>query len=242
MSRFLSPAEQTSGGISYDPALTADELSRHEKTHLEMARSLARFATLAQQYGIASFQQLHVDDDAASALSSHGNAADLIILGKNELERPARREESDFVEFVALNAAAPVFCVSEKPFSWRHALIAWNSSSAATRAVRNALPILKNIDVVSAVIFGGGIDPGTHAIASEDDLHQCLSTLPKPVNIIHRTQTPDVGHALLALADELGADLIVMGCVAHPRWRGTLLGGATGVLIAESPVSLLLSR
>ncbi|WP_158443131.1 universal stress protein [Herbaspirillum hiltneri] len=242
MSRFLSPADQIASGISSDQAFPADELAHRGKRHLEMTRSLARFATLAQQYGIASVQQLHVDDDAASALSAHGSAADLIILGKNDLQHPARREESDLVEFVTLNTTAPVFTVNEKPFSWRHALVAWNGSSVAARAARNALPILEKVDLVSAVIFGDGIDPSTHAIASEDALRQCLSTIPKPVNVIHRTETPDTGHALLALADELDADLIVMGCVAHPRWRETLLGGTTGVVIAESSTSLLLSR
>jgi len=223
-------------------AVTSEEQKRRDRQHLDMTAALERFEVLAQECGIARVQTLRVDDDAATALSNYGNSADLIILGKNELQGPDDRKESDFIEFVALNAAAPVLTIGDKPFSWRHALVAWNSSSAAARAARNAIPLLHDMDAVSAVIFGDGNVPGTNVSASEDELRQCLSSLGKPVAILHRPATADVGHALLALAAELDADLIVMGCVAHPRWRGALLGGTTGVVIAESPVSLLLSR
>jgi len=246
MSRFMSqvlPAVTGSAGETLPGTmLPAEEQERREKKHLDMTASLERFEVLAQEFGIARIQTLRVDDDAAAALSNYGNTADLIILGKSELHSVDDHKDSDFIEFVALNAAAPVLAISEKPFSWRHALIAWNSSSAAARAVRNAVPLLQDVDAISAVIFGDGIVPGAGASASEDELNQCLSPLGKPVAILHRPAAADVGHALLALAAELDADLIVMGCVAHPRWRGVLLGGTTGVVIAESPVALLLSR
>ena len=232
-----SPAESVPGSL-----FPSEEQERRDRQHLGMTAALERFEVLAQECGIVRTQTLHVDNDAATALSNYGNAADLIILGKSELHGVDDRKESDFIEFVALNAAAAVFMVSEKPFCRRHALIAWNSSSAASRAVRNAIPLLQDVDAVSAVIFGDGIVPGASVSASEEELRQCTASLQKPVVILHRPPAADVGHALLALAAELNADLIVMGCVAHPRWRGVLLGGTTGVVIAESPVSLLLSR
>ncbi|MFJ9531493.1 universal stress protein [Herbaspirillum sp. NPDC101396] len=246
MSRFMSqvlPAVTGSAGETLPGTmLPAEEQERREKKHLDMTASLERFEVLAQEFGIARIQTLRVDDDAAAALSNYGNTADLIILGKSELHGVDDHKDSDFIEFVALNAAAAVFMVSEKPFCRRHALIAWNSSSAASRAVRNAIPLLQDVDAVSAVIFGDGMVPGTGVSASEEVLRQCTASLQKPVVILHRPPAADVGHALLTLAAELDADLIVMGCVAHPRWRGVLLGGTTGVVIAESPVSLLLSR
>lgn len=246
ISRFMSRVQEISDSTekqeSPHPPASSEELRRRQHLRIDMTAALERFSLLAQRYGIASIQQLQIDDDAASALSAHGNAADLIILGRSELKRTARREENDFVEFVTLNSAPPVLTINDKPFEWRHALIAWNSSSAAARATRNALPLLQEVDTISAVIFGSGSAPDNRLPVSEEDLRQCLSPLAKPVDIIHRPATADVGHALLALAEELNADLIVMGCVAHPRWRDTLLGGTTGVVIAESQVSLLLSR
>jgi nucleotide-binding universal stress UspA family protein len=247
LSRFMAhvlPAATGSAGEVLPGAapLPTEEQERRAKKHLDMTASLERFEILAQEFGITRIQTLRVDDDAAAALSNYGNTADLIILGKSELHGVDDHEDSDFIEFVALNAAAPVLAISEKTFSWRHALIAWNNSSAAARAVRNAIPLLQDVGAISAVIFGDGIVPGTNTSASEDELKQCLAPLGKPVDVLHRPAAADVGHALLALAAELDADLIVMGCVAHPRWRGVLLGGTTGVVIAESPVALLLSR
>ena len=177
MSQVLPAVTGSAGEVLPDAApLPAEEQERREKKHLDMTISLERFKVLAQEFGIARIQTLRVDDDAAAALSNHGNAADLIVLGKSELHGIDDRKDSDFIEFVALNAAAPVLAISEKPFSWRHALIAWNGSSAAARAVRNAIPLLQDVGTISAVIFGDGIVPGTNASASEDELKQCLSS------------------------------------------------------------------
>jgi len=37
----------------------------------------------------------------------------------------------------------------------------------------------------------------------------------------------EVGEALLSLAAEQQADLLVMGAYGHPRWREIVLGGVT---------------
>src|SRR5450830_1600380 len=186
ISRFMSGLLNVIGDTNTEglagPGLLSEEQKRRATRQLQMTAALEKFSALAQAYGISSVQQLQVDDDAASALSQYGNAADLIILGKSELTRNVRREESDFVEFVALNAAAPVLTVSEKPFAWRHALIAWNNSGAASRATRNAIPLLQEVGSVSAVIFGDGAAPGTNTPASQDELQACLSSLNKPVD------------------------------------------------------------
>ena len=51
-----------------------------------------------------------------------------------------------------------------------------------------------------------------------------------------------VGDALGALAVELGADLVVMGCYGHSRARERLFGGATRSALATLPIAILMAH
>lgn len=55
-----------------------------------------------------------------------------------------------------------------------------------------------------------------------------------------RDENADAGRAILALARESRADLIVMGCYGHSRFREMLLGGASRTLLRTSTVPLLM--
>lgn len=50
------------------------------------------------------------------------------------------------------------------------------------------------------------------------------------------------GAHCLSLAADLTSDLIVMGCVAHPRSRSTLVGGTTRVVLEAATVPVLMSH
>jgi nucleotide-binding universal stress UspA family protein len=55
-----------------------------------------------------------------------------------------------------------------------------------------------------------------------------------------RALAVDAGHELLALADELGCTMLVMGCYGHSRFRELCLGGASRTALAEARIRLLL--
>ncbi len=52
----------------------------------------------------------------------------------------------------------------------------------------------------------------------------------------------DVGEALLAEAQRLKADLIVLGGYSHSPLRERLLGGVTHRLLHQAPVPLLMAH
>jgi nucleotide-binding universal stress UspA family protein len=54
------------------------------------------------------------------------------------------------------------------------------------------------------------------------------------------TGGPQIGQTLLAKADALGADLIVMGAYTHSRLRQLIMGGVTRHLLHGATVPLLL--
>jgi nucleotide-binding universal stress UspA family protein len=50
------------------------------------------------------------------------------------------------------------------------------------------------------------------------------------------------GEALLSLASDVGADLLVMGCYGHTRTREFLLGGATRTVLESMTLPVLMAH
>ncbi len=51
-----------------------------------------------------------------------------------------------------------------------------------------------------------------------------------------------VGHTLLAHTKDFGADLLVMGCYGHSRWRELVLGGASEHVLGNMTIPVLMSH
>jgi nucleotide-binding universal stress UspA family protein len=170
----------------------------------------------------------------------NGRTADLVILGQRWSDYDGLRypDPAD----VVLDVGCPVLVVPRAgrfERIERHALIAWNGSREAARAVRDALPLLTlaaKVTVLTVNSQSGGGEPGAdialhlarHGIAVEID----QSTAPDM----------DTAAVLLSCASDLGSDLIVMGAYGHARMRETILGGVTRSMLAQMTVPVLMSH
>jgi len=119
-------------------------------------------------------------------------------------------------------------------------LVGWNESNEALRAIRAALPFLRQADRVNIAI----VDPPQHGPERSDPggaLSQMLSRhgVRAEVSVLSKT-LPRVCDVLLRHAGDIGADLVVMGAYGHSRFRESILGGATRNMLelAEAPVLL----
>ena len=226
------------------------DMERYKAEYLETLRqrandALENFDTLVREIGVTSYEKRLMDDEAAAAISRQSLSVDLIVLGQSNKDDLSLTAMVDFPEYVVLNSECPVlivpyagrmFCVGER------VLIAWNGSKAASRAVRNAMPFLQQAKKVQLAIIDAASRPDPQYQESGAEIAACLAGHKIELEIVHRTVSGDAGHALLALAAEQGSDLLVMGCVAHPRWRGVLLGGATRVVLEAATVPILMSH
>jgi nucleotide-binding universal stress UspA family protein len=52
----------------------------------------------------------------------------------------------------------------------------------------------------------------------------------------------EIGATLLSRIADSGADLLVMGCYGHSRFREMLLGGATRTVLESMTVAVLMSH
>ena len=120
------------------------------------------------------------------------------------------------------------------------ALIAWKDTREARRAVRDALPLLK--EAQSVVIAAVGAQDMEDVRDQVADVFRYLEhhrvALGEP--IVLSTDEAD-GHVLLRVADEQKADLIVAGAYGRTRLSERIFGGVTQDLLRISKVPCLFS-
>jgi nucleotide-binding universal stress UspA family protein len=214
-----------------------------ETIHQHSSTALASFEAIARARGVASYEARLVGDDPEGGLLQLAPFCDLLVLGQDDPAHPAQGALHGVPEYVMLNCARPVLVV---PYAGTHdkldgrALAAWNGSLEATRALTGAIPLLQGAAAVSVVRLAAATEPP--APGRFDDLTAWLAR--HQVNVeaaVHHTNV-DAGEALLTLAADIGAGLIVMGAYGHSRFRELVLGGATRTVLGTTTVPVLMAH
>lgn len=205
-------------------------------------RSLDRFERVVGEIGVDSIERRRSDDDAASSIALQGRYADLVIVGQNDVSERASYGP-DFPESVVMNSGRPVLVV---PYAnavstlGERVLVAWNESTEAVHAVAMSMPFLKRAARIYSATFTA--HPHDTERAEEMGAEIGANFARHGISVeVHATPLQrDAGNALLNLATDIGADLIVMGCYGHSRAREILLGGATRTLLESMTVPVLM--
>lgn len=200
--------------------------------HGHARNALDQFAAIAGGEGVASFEPRLVADDPEGALVLLSRYADLVVLSQSDPAHQVAGAVRELPEYVVLNVARPVLLL---PYAGSFApvggpaLVAWDGSLEAARALGHALPLLCHASAVTVAQFGTGEPDGLAAHAA--DLGAWLrrhgidaAVQPQHVDI-------DDGNALLSLAADLQAGLVVMGAYGHTRFRELMLGGVTKTML-----------
>lgn len=216
-----------------------------ETMHERADDALAVFDRIAQQVGVASFEHRKLDDEPDTGLALQARYSDLVVVSQTDPEEPVSNIVSALPEYVMLNSARPVLVV---PYSGRfdsvarHALVAWNGSVEATRALTGALPLLKRCAKVTVAVFNPGARYGLHGEQPGADIALWLARHGVTVEVTAQRTSLDVGNALLSMAADSGADLLVMGGYGHPRFRELMLGGVTRAVLETMTLPVLMAH
>jgi nucleotide-binding universal stress UspA family protein len=210
-------------------------------------QALDRFEAVARAEAVSSFERRVGDDEPQSALILQARYADLVVVSQTDPADSATTLIRDLPEFVALHGGRPVLAV---PYAGkfdtltRHALIAWDGSRSATRAMTDALPLLRRSAKVTLALFNPESQYGVHSELPGADAALFLARHGVKVEVHQQTTPPglDTGNALLSLAADINADLLVMGAYGHTRWRETILGGVTRTVLASMTLPVLMSH
>ena len=193
---------------------------------------------------VAEWQQLKVPQgDLVAVVLEHGRTADLIVAGQVNPDWDLS-PVFDFPERLALESGRPVLVipyVGRYPRIGRNVVIAWKAGRETTRAVFDALPLLKGAENVHVLEVVGRADE--KSLGADTSIAASLARHGIKPNI--RTSiAPDisVGDEILSRLSDLDADLLVMGAYGHSRMRELVFGGVTRHIVRHMTVPTLFSH
>ena len=176
----------------------------------------------------------------------HARFADLVIAGQRNPERLDPGTTPELPEQLVLDVGRPVIIVPHSgvfPTVGQKIMILWKTSRGAARAVNDALPFLLTAKEVCIVtinpefgISGQGDNPAADVV-THLSRHGITATAR-----IANAERGTMGKTMRDLADDFGADMLVMGAFGRARWREMILGGMTRNMLATMTLPILMSR
>ncbi len=170
--------------------------------------------------------------------------ADLLVLGQHDPDDTAGRDvPTDFVEAVIVGSGKPALIVplacNVEPVP-KAVLVAWKPAPEAAHALAASLPFLQRASAVHVV----------NVAAQIDDARRCLAELAQylrahGITAVHAhpgAGLHEVDRHLLALAADINAELLVMGCYGHTRARELILGGASRNVLRSMGLPVLMAH
>ena len=172
----------------------------------------------------------------AAIVGLYGRLADLTAVAQPDRQRNLGLNT---LEAALLETGRLVLMCPPKPPGniGAHVALGWNGSSEIARAITAALPILESAEAVTLLSASesnkGSLGPedGQAYLASHGIACDIRTTAARA------TKT---GQALLASAQEAGADVLLMGAYGQSRRRELVLGGVTQYIIEHADLPILL--
>lgn len=236
ISRFLPPEALTAGGNAL--ALRCAAL-RHDA-----AAALDRFERVAGEEALAACEARLVEDETGAGLALSARYCDLAVVGQAQPGAFDPLRPHDLAASLILTSGRPVLVVpsgSGPHDLGRDALVAWDGSVEATRAVAAALPLLRSAR--RTTVLGVG-EPG-HDGPQEDACTGLASWLGRhgiAARIVLGVTGDDVAASLLSAAADSGAGLLVMGGYGHARLREFILGGVSATILRTTTLPVLFAH
>lgn len=220
--------------------------SRHELLARTVAGAEPAFRERAAAAGVAAewLMKVPFDDVAVASDVIHAvRLVDLAVLGQFDPGTADGALPPTLVEQTVMRSGRPVLVV---PFAGtfrtvgRRAVIAWNGSREAARAVNDALPLLADADEVTVLALAPArrgrreAEPSPAGIVRHLAEHGIAAV---PDRLVFQASEIHAAERLLSHLADFGADLLVMGSWPRSGERNSL---TTGVL-AHTTVPMLLS-
>jgi nucleotide-binding universal stress UspA family protein len=183
-------------------------------------------------------------DQIGDIAASEARTVDTFVATCPSADRDSKEAEG-MLESVLLGSGRHIFVAcgsvpSRRDF--RHALIGWNGSREAARAVAESLPFLLRSQKVTVLVVDDGVLSDLSPSQSVN-LTQHLLRYDINVTLEHAERNGEsVSTRLIEEARRRDVDLIVIGGYSHSRMREHLLGGVTYDLLHHAPAPILMAH
>lgn len=181
-----------------------------------------------------------VEGFSQEAFVSQTALADLAVVTLGEENDPFS-DGAPFLKHVVMHSPAPVLAMPQdtngfNPFGT--AMIAWDGSFEAAKAVRGSLPLLAKAESVLAFSIGA-VAPDRPDLSA---LGQYLSRHGITASTDDVAPNGHVSDTLLETAKMVEASYIVMGAYGHSRLLETILGGETERMLNQSQLAIIFAH
>ena len=168
---------------------------------------------------------------------------DIVVFGRQaEVDR---RMQGRFFSDLLLQSGRPLLVVPEENTAklTDAAMVAWKPTREGTRALHDALPLLRKATSVRVVAVDPKVGDLEHGDLPGADIAAHLARHGLRVDVAQvPRQGVSTGAAILREAQEQGIGLLVAGGYGHTRAREFVMGGVTRTLFEDARLPVLFSH
>jgi nucleotide-binding universal stress UspA family protein len=230
--RMIEPDLMQGGSELAKPLSTKERVARTVELVQATASRADVACTVIAEFRSAALREILIDT---------AQVRDVVVI---DVRGPLRHPRQGLVEAVLFGSGRPIILVPpglRAPPAER-ALVAWDGTRSATRALHDALPLL--IDAKEVVVASVVDDKELRISRSGDEVCRYLDRWGVQARSeLLRRASRNVGDVLLSRAAEIEAALVVMGGFGHATEREFLFGSATRDIFRSTlEASVLLSH
>src|ERR1700681_4189608 len=223
------------------PDILAQMIAESEKAALA---AIERFDAAARRSMISAEHRLLKALGAAPVvLSRLTRRFDLSVFMQSE---PNGVDNDDMIETSLFQSGRPLIVVphiQRDGLKLDHLVCCWDGSSAAARAINDALPLLAKAATVDLlIVLNEKTNSNTNVIrGAEMAKHLARHDVKVQIETVPAADI-DVTNAILSYVADNSATLIVMGGYGHAKLREVILGGVTRDMLKSMTVPVFMSH
>lgn len=238
----------TAGGWGFAPDAPSMQRVNTEVKAMAEARAARMRERLDRESVSAEVRMVETTYfDPKRECALHARYADLVMMAISGASRDEGLAFRALFSSILFESGRPVM-VMPADYGMRmppeHVVIAWQPTREASRALHEAMPILKmagSVDVLE--IESGSESRGKDGPQPGADIATHLARHGLKVSVVVRPKLDEtVSRTLLRHCEQSGAQLLVAGGYGHSRLREWMIGGTTRELLQLSRLPILFSH
>ncbi len=224
----------------------AIDLTREYLAECKAAAAAAstRFNEMTRLSGVSSASHVEtaIFPEVAPRFARLARRFDMAVIAQPEPSTSTNK--GGIIEAALFDSGRPLLVVpyiQRNGFTAERALVCWDGSRNAARAIGDALPILAHMNSVEVVVITGERGKTVEVPGADIAHHLARHGLKVELRQIVAIDN-DVASTILSHVADTGTSFIVMGGYGHSRLRELVLGGATRGILASMTAPTLLSH
>ncbi len=222
---------------SHMPREFMDSLAESEQARIREVTD--RFRTITADVNWSDRSDfVDLNEAMGVSLPEFARSFDLVVTGVHSRDENDEHMSAN-PDMIALQSGRPVLVVPDGYYAEglaEHALVAWDGKRSSARALGDAMSNLEEKAKVTILTVGSKQVPGTETLLLNLERHGI------DANLLLKPRKKSVANTILSAAQEVSAQLLVMGAFEHSKFSHDLFGGVTTDVIEKTDVPVFLSH